>query len=113
MIRPCISFADAVLHKSRQRRQYADGLRIKALTLKRSVQNDLTLGDIAREVGYRVCDIVVRHGENGDLSYGTRVTVDHTCTLIQRSKVGVQISGITLTAGISPFEDENSRRASA
>ncbi len=43
--------------------------RIDALLVQVAVQHDLPLGDIAGQVGDGVCDIVVGHGQNGNLRY--------------------------------------------
>ena len=41
------------------------------LLIQRTVQNDLTLGDITGQVGNRVGNIIVGHGQDGDLGNRT------------------------------------------
>ena len=60
---PCISFADAVLHQSGQRRKDIDR-RIDGLPVQRTVEHDLPLSDISGQVRDGVCDIIVWHGQD-------------------------------------------------
>ena len=65
--------------------------------MKLSVQNDLTFGDITGKVRDRVSDIIVWHGQDRDLGYGTRFAFYDTRTFVQGCKLTVQITRITFT----------------
>ena len=45
----------------------------------------------------RVSDIIVWHGQDRDLGYGTRFAFYDTCTFVQGCKLTVQITRITFT----------------
>ena len=48
-------------------------------------------------------DVVVGHGENGNLGNGAAAAFDHAGPLIQGGKVGIQIAGIAFPAGDFSF----------
>ena len=66
-------------------------------SLKLSVQNDLTFGDITGKVRDRVSDIIVWHGQDRNLCYGSLYALYDSGALIQRSQLTVQVSRITFT----------------
>ena len=90
-----ITLANAVLHQARKAGQHADG-RVDALLVQIAVQHNLPLGDIARQVGDGVGDIIVRHGENGNLRYAAAAPGNDTRALVQAGKVGIQVPGVAL-----------------
>ena len=98
MVGSGVALADTVLHQTGQRRQYADR-RIQTLSLQGAVKDDLSFGDVAGQVGDRVCDVVVGHGEDRDLGNGTGMSLDHAGSFVQRSQIGIEIAGIALSAG--------------
>src|SRR5579883_1469932 len=56
---------DPVVHQAREARQGVDG-RVDPLPVERAAQDQLTLRDVAGQVGDGVGDVVVRHGEDGE-----------------------------------------------
>ena len=91
-----ISLTDTILHQTGQRRQYVDRW-IDRLSVKLSIQNDLTFGDIPGQVRDRVGDIVVRHGQDRDLCDRSGAALYDTGTLVKRSQFTVEITRITFT----------------
>ena len=65
--------------------------------MKLTVQYDLTLGDVTGQVRDRVRDIIVWHGQDRNLCYGSLYTLYDSGALIQRSQLTVQVSRITFT----------------
>ena len=102
MIVTRIACSDAILHQTRQRRQHAHRW-VNAACVKITIQHDLTLCDIARQIGDRVGDIVVRHGEDRNLRDRAALSLDNARALIERRKVRIQIAGETLSAGNLTF----------
>ena len=102
MILPRKAFADAVLHQTGERRQNGHR-RIDAGTVQRTVENDLSLRDVAGQIRHRMGNIVIRHGENRNLRDRAFMPLYHAGTFIQRRQVGVQIAGIALSAGDFAF----------
>ena len=92
------ALADAVLHEPRQRGQDGDGGIGPALE-ELAVEDDLPLGDVAREVGDRVRDVVVGHGQDGDLRDGARGALDPSRPLVERGQIGVEIARVALARG--------------
>src|SRR5699024_6900139 len=106
MILSGITFADAVLHQTGQRRKNAYR-RIDRLAVKLSVKYDLSLGDISRKVGDGMGDIIVRHGQDGDLGDRSCSAPDDSRALIKSGELTVQISGISFTGGDFSFGGGN------
>ena len=59
----------------------------KSLSLKLTVKNYLTLGDISSKVGDRVGYVIIGHRKNRNLSYRTLCVLYYSRTLIKRGKV--------------------------
>ena len=70
-----------------------------ALAVQSTAQDDLTLGDIACQVGDGVGLIVLRHSQNGDQGDGAGVAQTAAGPLIQGSQVGIQVAGETAATG--------------
>ena len=83
-----VAFTDAVLHQTGQGGQHVDRW-INSLTVKLAVQYNLAFGNISGQVGDWMGDIVVGHGQNGDLSNRSVDTLDNTGTLIDGSQFAV------------------------
>lgn len=81
MVRSCHVLADSVLHETGQGRQYVDWW-VDASSEHVSVDIDLTLRDVASQVGNRMGDIIVRHCKNGELCDGTVLAFDTTGSLV-------------------------------
>ena len=96
MIFSGISLTDTILHQTGQRRQYVDRW-INRLSVKLSVQNDLTFGDIPGQVRNRVGDIVVWHGQDRNLRNRPGAALYDTGTLIKGGQFTVEVTRITFT----------------
>ena len=97
MIFSCIPLSDAVLHETGQRRQDIDR-RVNGLAIQRTIQNDLSLGDISGQVGDRMGDVIVGHGENRQLRHRAFHSPHDTCTLIDGRQLAVKITRKTFPA---------------
>ena len=53
---------------------------------------------IRDRIGNRVGYVIVGHGKDGDLSDRTFVPFDHSCPLIERSQIGIQVTRIPFSA---------------
>ena len=93
-----VALADAVFHQTGQAGQHVDG-RIDAGLVQIPVQHDLHLGDLAGQVRDGVGDVVVRHGQDGDLGDAAAAALDDARPLVEAGEVRVEIAGITLAAG--------------
>ena len=82
MVRPGEALADAVLHQAGQRGQDVDG-GIDTGLVHIPVQHNLSLGDVAGQVGDGVSDVVVGHSEDGHLGHGPGLALDHARPLVQ------------------------------
>ena len=98
MVVPGVALADAVLHQTGKAGQHRNG-GIDAHKIQAAVQDDLALGDVAGEIGDRVGDVVVGHGENGNLGHRAIVAVDNSGPFVKGGQLGVEVAGVTLTAG--------------
>src|SRR3972149_10015396 len=95
---PCLALADAKVHEPGEARQHVYG-RVYSLPVKRPAQDYLPLGYIAREVWYRVRDIVVRHGEYGHERDRALAALEPSGPFVECGKVGVHVAGIAPSAG--------------
>src|SRR6056297_2963627 len=93
-----LALADAVVHQSRQRRTGVDR-REDALVVEVARQVDLALGDVAGQVGDRVRDVVVGHGEDRQLRDRALLALHHAGALVDPREVGVHVAGIAAAAG--------------
>ena len=64
-----------------------------------AVDEDLALGDVAREIGDRVRDVVVGHGQDGDLRDRAIATLHAARALVDGGQVGVHVTGVASSAG--------------
>jgi len=92
------SLTNSGLHQTRERWQDVDG-RVDTSVVQLTINKDLALGNITRQVRNRVSNIVVGHGQDGDLSNGSVTTVHSSCTLVDGRQVSVHVTGITTSAG--------------
>lgn len=90
--------ADGALHETRERRDDVDG-RVDVLVVQHAVDKDLALGDISGQIRNRVRDIIVGHGQNGELGDGTVAAHDATGALVNGRQVGVHVTGVTAATG--------------
>ena len=97
VVRSRHTLADGVLHETRQRWQHVDWW-VDASPEHVSVDVDLALRDVARQVGNWMCDVVVRHRQDGQLRDGALLAVDSTGTLVDGRQIGVHVTGVASTA---------------
>ena len=91
---------DGGLHQTRQRRQHVDR-RVDQPVVQLAIDVDLALGNVARQVGNRVSNIVVGHGQNGNLSDRATASAHTTGALVDRRQIGVHVAGVTAATGHS------------
>ena len=63
------------------------------------VDEDLPFGNVARQVRDRMGDVVVRHGENGDLGDGAVAAFDAASSLVDGGQVRVHVTRVTAATG--------------
>ena len=88
MVHPGEALADAVLHQTGQAGQHVDG-RIDGLPVHLAVQHDLPLGDIPGQVGDGMGNVVVGHGQNGNLRHAARPSGHDARSLVNGCQVAV------------------------
>src|SRR5574344_1560781 len=91
-------FTYTLVFKTAQRRQNVDG-RVDAFLVQFSRQNNLPLGNVTRKVGNGVRFVVFRHGQDRNLGDTALLAPDTSRALVHRRKVGVEVTGITASAG--------------
>ena len=74
---------------------------------------DLSLGDIAGQIGDGVGLVVLGHGEDGDEGDGAALAQLPPRPLIEGGQVGVEVAGVAPAAGHLLLAADTSRRASA
>lgn len=81
MVQPSHAFADTRLHQSTERRQHIDR-RLDLSVVDLSVYEYLSLGDVTSQIRNRVRDVVIRHGEDGELGDGAIFAVHTACSFV-------------------------------
>mmetsp|Transcript_29901 Transcript_29901/g.56072 ORF Transcript_29901/g.56072 Transcript_29901/m.56072 type:complete len:340 (-) Transcript_29901:549-1568(-) len=94
MIIPRHALSDARLHQSAEGRQHVDGW-IDLPVVQGSVHKDLSLGDVASQVRDWVCDVIIGHGQDGELRDGTVSALDSACPLVDRGQIRVHVTRIS------------------
>ena len=92
------TLADGRLHQPRERGQHVDR-RVDLPVVQLPVDVDLALGNVARQVGDGVRDVVVGHGEDGELRDRARAALDAAGALVDGRQVRVHIAGVAAAAG--------------
>jgi hypothetical protein len=59
-----------------------------------SVDKDLAFSDVSSQIGDGMGDIIIGHGENGQLGDGTILADDSTGSLVKSRQIGIHITGI-------------------
>mmetsp|Transcript_9018 Transcript_9018/g.30566 ORF Transcript_9018/g.30566 Transcript_9018/m.30566 type:complete len:578 (+) Transcript_9018:341-2074(+) len=90
--------ANGRLHQAREGREHVDR-RVDLAVVQLAVHVDLPLGDVAREVRDGVRDVVVGHGEDGDLRDGARAALHAPGALVDGREVRVHVAGVPAAAG--------------
>mmetsp|Transcript_8763 Transcript_8763/g.12022 ORF Transcript_8763/g.12022 Transcript_8763/m.12022 type:complete len:403 (-) Transcript_8763:296-1504(-) len=88
---------DGRLHQTRQGGEHIDG-RVDLPVVQGVVDKDLTLSDVASQVGNGMGDIRVGHRQDGQLSDGTVGAADTAGALIDSGEIGVHVTRVTTTA---------------
>ncbi|KAI0564002.1 hypothetical protein FGB62_31g125 [Gracilaria domingensis] len=88
------ALADGGLHQTRQRRQHVDG-RVDLTVVQLAIQVDLTLRNVAREIGDGMRDVIVGHGENGQLRDGARAALHAAGTFVDGGQIGVHVTRVS------------------
>jgi hypothetical protein len=89
---------DGRLHQTRQRWQHVHWW-VDLPVVQLPVNVDLTLGDVTGQIGDWMGDVVVGHGQNGNLSDGTVAALDSASALVDGGQIGVHVTGETTSAG--------------
>ena len=90
------ALTNGVLHETGQRWQDVDWW-VDASSRHVSVDVDLALSDVTSQIWDWMGDIIVRHGQDGDLGDGAERTVDTTSTLINGGQISVHVTWISST----------------
>jgi len=98
VVLPRMGGADPQVHEPGEGGEDVDRW-VDSLPVEFTGDDELTLGDVAREVGDGVGDIVAGHGKDGELGDGALDPVDEPCPLVDRCKVGVHVAGVSTPAG--------------
>ncbi|KAH3668808.1 hypothetical protein OGAPHI_002563 [Ogataea philodendri] len=88
------TISNGTLHQSRQGWQHVDRW-IYSSVGQLSVHKDLALGNITGQVGNRVSDIVVRHGQNRNLGDRSVSTFNTTGSLVNGGQIRVHVTWVT------------------
>ena len=94
MINSGHAFTNGRFHESGEGWEHVDG-RIDLSVVQVSVNKDLSLGDIPSEIGDGMSDIIIRHGENGELGDGSILADDSPCSLVEGGQISVHIPWIS------------------
>src|SRR5512139_2502041 len=97
MIFTSLSRTDASIHQPGKRRQHVNG-RKYAFAVQIPAQYELALSDVTSQVGDRVGNIVIWHGQDHQLGHRPRVVTDAPRALIYTGQVRIQVAGITSSA---------------
>ncbi len=92
------AFPDAVLHQTGEGGKHVDG-RIDALAVQHAVKNDLAFRDVACKVRDGVGDIIVGHGQDGDLGDRSGAAFHNARAFIKGGKLAVQIARVAFSGG--------------
>mmetsp|Transcript_38125 Transcript_38125/g.96425 ORF Transcript_38125/g.96425 Transcript_38125/m.96425 type:complete len:371 (-) Transcript_38125:560-1672(-) len=92
------ALADGRLHQAGQGGQHVDG-GVDLAVVQLAVNVDLALRDVAREIGDGVRDVVVGHGENGQLRDGALAALDTAGALVDGGQIRVHVAGVAAAAG--------------
>lgn len=92
------ALADGRLHQTRQRWQHVDWW-VDLSVVQLTIDVDLALGNVTGQIGNGMGNIIVRHGQNGDLGDGSVASLHTTGTLVDGGQIGVHVTGETTTTG--------------
>ena len=98
MILTGLARADTLILQTGQGGEHVHGRHI-ALAVHLAGEDDLTLGDVAGQVGDGVGLVVLGHGEDGDHGDGALGAHLTARSLIHGGQVGVQVAGVAAAAG--------------
>mmetsp|Transcript_7875 Transcript_7875/g.13507 ORF Transcript_7875/g.13507 Transcript_7875/m.13507 type:complete len:340 (-) Transcript_7875:546-1565(-) len=88
------AFTDGRLHQPRQGRQHVDR-RVDLTIVQLALDVDLALGDVARQVGDGMRDIVVGHGQDGELRDRADAAFHTSRALVDGRQIGIHVAGVS------------------
>src|SRR5574341_807382 len=97
VVRPRMALADPLLHEPRQAGEHVHG-RKDPFLVQVPRKHDLAFGDIPREVGNGMGDVVLGHGDHGQERDRALKIVNAPRALIERREVGIHIARIAAPA---------------
>lgn len=86
------------LHETRQGGEHVDWW-VDLSVVDGAINEDLAFSDVAGEIGDGMGDIIVGHGQDGDLGDGTVAASDTTSALVDGREICVHVTGVTTTSG--------------
>lgn len=90
------ALADSALHETREGREHVDWW-VDLSVVQLAINEDLALGDVASQVGDGMGDIIIGHGQDGQLSDGAVLAVHTACALIDCREIRVHVTGVSTT----------------
>mmetsp|Transcript_30746 Transcript_30746/g.82329 ORF Transcript_30746/g.82329 Transcript_30746/m.82329 type:complete len:468 (-) Transcript_30746:264-1667(-) len=90
--------ADTRLHQPAKGRQHVDR-RVDLPVVQGTVHEDLPLCNVPGQVRDGVRDVVVGHGQDGELRDGTGLALHTASALVDGGQVGVHVPGVATTSG--------------
>lgn len=91
------ALTDGRFHKTRQRGKHVDGW-VDVLVVQLTLNVNLALCNVASKIGDGMCDIIVGHGQNGELCDGAWSAFNTASTLVDGRQIGIHITGVTTTS---------------
>ena len=98
MIVAGLPFPNTVLHQTGQARQDRNR-RKDTLMVEVAAKGNLALGNIASQVGYRMGDVVIGHGQDRNLGDRAFTRLDASRAFVERGQITIEIAGISFAAG--------------
>lgn len=83
--------ANGRLHQSAERREHVDR-RVDLAVMKLAVNVDLSLGNVPRQIGDWMRDVVVGHRQDGQLRDGSLAALDTTSSFVNGCQIGVHVA---------------------
>ena len=87
------SFSNCRFHETREGGKYVDG-RVDLLVVQLTFNEDLSFCDVTSEIWDWVGNIVIRHGEDGDLGDGPISALDSTGSLVDGGEICIEVTRI-------------------
>ena len=94
MVLSCHALTNSRLHEPGQGRQHVNG-RVDTAVVQLTLDIYLALSNVASKIGDGMGDIIVGHGENGELCDGAWAAHNTPRTLVDGRQIRVHIAGVT------------------